>query len=118
MSVRRDQIAFDARHATLTAFLFRLFPDDGTFTDLQKRFLRALDDKTRIFDLFDPSDHTTVGNDFIIDLQGVDHFLQLLLLAFLGKDDQKIKNTDHHQDRKKNADGAKDAATSVLKKKQ
>ena len=99
MSVRRDQIAFDARHATLTAFLFRLFPDDGTFTDLQKRFLRALDDKTRIFDFLDLSDHAAVGNNFIVDLKLRDQFLELLLLALLRQDHQKVKNAKDKNER-------------------
>jgi hypothetical protein len=78
---------------------FGLLSDDGLLSDLDKGFFRALDDKTRVFDLLDLSDDATIGDDLIINLQLRDHVLKLLTLLFLGKDHEEVKDPEDEHER-------------------
>src|SRR5688500_174677 len=48
--------------------LFSLFSDDGAFSYLEERFLRALDDVARVLDLLDLTDYPAIRDDLIVDL--------------------------------------------------
>src|SRR5688572_3685553 len=92
--------------------LFRLLTDDGGFSDLQKGFFRALDNKTRVFHFLDPTNDTTVGDDLVVYLKLRDHLLKLLLLALLRQDHKKIENTKDKNERQQRP---QQTASAVLK---
>jgi hypothetical protein len=72
--------------------LFRFLSDNRTLTDLQERFLSALDDEARFLDLFDLADHTAIGYDLVIDLKLPDHFGKLLFLPLLRQYNEEIED--------------------------
>ncbi|HEX9961445.1 MAG TPA: hypothetical protein VGB00_10965, partial [Pyrinomonadaceae bacterium] len=94
-------------------FTFCLLSDDGAFTDFQKRFVRAQDDKTGISDFLDFADNAAAGDDFVVDFQAGNHFLQLLRLPALRHNHEKIKNTENKYKRQKRPN---ETSTLTLKK--
>ncbi len=78
-------------------FVHRLSADDCGFCNFKKRFLRAMNYKTRVSHFFYLADYSAVGDNFIIYFEFGYHRFYFLLLLFLRHDDEKIKNTENNQ---------------------
>jgi hypothetical protein len=100
--------------AACWSLLFRALSDNRALSDLNERFLGALNDKAGVFDFFDPSDNTAISHDFVVDLELRDHFGELVSLTSLRSDHQEIKDTEDQGEHNKGA--VKSARTCILKK--
>jgi hypothetical protein len=104
---------FDYSLPTINGLLFCFLSDDRALSYFKKRLFGTLNDETRVFYFLDLSDHAAVRNDFIVYFQFGDHFLKLLTLLFLRKNNEEIEYPENENEREERPDQA--AAAAVLK---